>query len=93
LVDRSGNLLLNFHKKHLYESDKNWDCKEGKQFQVNIMYLKSIEITNINGDKIKCALGICMDINPYEFQDNNLYEFANHCLSSKVGKTFFKITK
>jgi hypothetical protein len=33
-VDRSGNLILNFHKKHLYESDKNWDCQEGKEFQV-----------------------------------------------------------
>ncbi len=27
-----------------------------------------------------------MDINPYEFQDNYLYEFAHHCLSSKIGK-------
>jgi hypothetical protein len=47
-VDRSGTLISNFHKKNLNESDKNWGCKEGKEFQ-------SIEIKNTKCDKIKCA--------------------------------------
>ncbi len=24
LIDREGNLLLNYRKKHLYETDKTW---------------------------------------------------------------------
>jgi hypothetical protein len=76
-VDRSGTLISNFHKKNLNESDKNWGCKEGKEFQ-------SIEIKNTKCDKIKCAWDINMDINPYEFQENYLYEFAHYCLYAKV---------
>ena len=59
MVDRKGEFALNVRKTHLFFNDKLW-CEEGEGF-------KSITIENLKGDKFKCAIGICMDINPKEF--------------------------
>ena len=59
IIDREGGLFLNYRKSFLYETDKIW-ASEGQGF-------KAFEISNHEGKKFKATVGICMDINPYEF--------------------------
>ena len=59
VVNRAGKLELNTRKTHMYYNDELW-CKEGYGF-------KSLIIENLKGDKFKCVIGICMDINPKNF--------------------------
>jgi len=65
-VSPKGELLATYDKSFLYETDHNW-AEEGSGFV-------TIDIPQW---KKKIGLGICMDINPYEYQDSSLYEFAN----------------
>ena len=71
LLDRSGNIVVNAHKSHLYESDALWS-EEGEGFKTAI-------ITTLAGDELRCAIGICMDINPYKWHSgkNELADFVN----------------
>jgi protein N-terminal amidase len=80
LVGRKGDLLFNYRKHFLYDDDKTW-CNEGPGFQ-------TIELTNTKGEKFKAGLGICMDINPWEFEDSGKFEFANFMLANKVDALF-----
>jgi protein N-terminal amidase len=72
VISPDGNLVLNYSKHFLYESDKPF-CRAGDGF-------KTVQITTKQGCQLKVGVGICMDINPYEFQDYSKYELA----------TFFK---
>lgn len=71
LIDRDGKLLITYRKKHLFETDKTW-AEEGQAFM-------AVELKTREGSIIKAGLGICMDINPYEFIDNNKFEFSDFC--------------
>ena len=70
VIDRKGELLLNYSKHFLFETDKVW-AKPGKGFQ-------TVQMTNRAGVEFKAGLAICMDINPEEFRDCSEYELANH---------------
>jgi protein N-terminal amidase len=58
VLSPEGLLMTNYRKSFLYTLDKTW-ADEGSGFQ-------SISMT-IRGKVLKAGLGICMDINPYEF--------------------------
>jgi len=68
VVGPQGELVAVYDKHHLFETDKTW-ADEGSSFSC-------IELPNLPG--VKVGLGICMDINPYEFKAPfDAYEFAN----------------
>jgi len=66
-VSPAGELLATYDKSFLYETDHNW-ADEGPGFMT----------VDVPQWKKKVGLGICMDVNPYEYQDSSLYEFANY---------------
>jgi protein N-terminal amidase len=76
-VDSKGSLIHSYRKHFLYEIDKRW-AEEGEKFEV-------IDIS-ISTKTYKIGLGICMDINPYEFKDERykLYEMASEYHKQKV---------
>jgi len=76
VVSRTGELLLNFRKKHLFQTDKPW-AEEGSSFS-------SLELTTRGGCAFRAGFGICMDINPYEFVDSSLFELAEFCKQEEV---------
>jgi len=63
-VSPTGELIHTYSKHFLYETDKTW-CDEGPGFI-------SLDIQSLG----KVGIGICMDINPWEYKDSSLYEFA-----------------
>jgi protein N-terminal amidase len=71
IVSSSQGVVYNSRKKHLYYDDQRW-ASEGKDFGYTVL--------NIKGIDVKVCLGICMDINPYQFtapwED---FEFGNFC--------------
>jgi len=67
LVSPEGLLVCTYAKHFLYETDKSW-ADEGPEF------VEPIDIPRLGG---KVGIGICMDINPYEYVDSSLKEFAN----------------
>lgn len=81
LVDRSGELLLNYRKTFLFETDKTW-AAEGDGFKV-------VELTNCLNQKFTAGLAICMDINPYEFKDNSKFELATFCKEKQIDALLF----
>lgn len=76
VVSPAGVLAQNYRKTFLFEMDKTW-ADEGDGF-------KCVDI-QIRGRTLKVGLGICMDINPYEFQaDFELYELATFWKDNNV---------
>lgn len=67
-VSPLGELITTYRKSFLYETDKTW-AEEGGGFT-------SLKIQSW-GERENFGIGICMDINPYEYIDSRLYEFAN----------------
>ena len=61
LIGRSGKLIENYRKHHLFETDHRW-AKEGASFT-------AVTLTTRDGTAFKTGLAICMDINCYEFKD------------------------
>lgn len=78
VVDETGNVVYNYRKTHLYETDEAWGCKENdeKDFLPFALTLgkkdhKKTFLTNV---------GICMDLNPYKFEAPfNKFEFSLLC--------------
>ena len=72
VVDWDGKCVHNYRKSHLFENDKLWcdnnDNKVGSY----------IDIYNSDNILLRMGLGICMDINPYEFKDYTKYELADY---------------
>jgi len=66
LVSPKGELVAIYDKCFLFDTDHIW-AKEGAGFI-------TVDIPQWNK---RIGLGICMDVNPYEFQDYSLFEFAN----------------
>lgn len=77
LIDAKGKLIHNYRKTHLYETDKIWGCKESPDgFQ-------AFDVP-FNGEKIRTTIGICMDLNPYEFTAPfEKYEFSRFASDNK----------
>ncbi|KAK4203282.1 putative N-terminal amidase [Triangularia verruculosa] len=76
VINPAGNQIANYRKSFLYYTDTTW-AKEGSGFY-------SDTTSQICPGK-KTAMGICMDINPYNFTNPwDLYEFARHCLTVKA---------
>ena len=81
IVTPDGKSLPSTHKHFLYKDDKTW-CAEGEDFGY-------VEI-KIRNKIIKLGIGICMDINPYEFTAPwKKMEFANFCLNKDVDLIIF----
>ena len=67
IVSSTGQLLFNYRKTFLYETDKNWAC-EGSSFA-------TFDLPDPIG---RLGLGICMDCNPKDFvAPFEAFEFAN----------------
>ncbi|CAO1625819.1 unnamed protein product [Sympodiomycopsis kandeliae] len=72
LTSPTGELLHSFRKHFLFTDDKIW-CQEGPGFQS--LTLKDAKI----------GIGICMDLNPYEFKtDFERYEFGTWCADQDI---------
>ena len=82
IITPEGKSLPSYHKHFLYKDDKTW-CIEGDDFGY-------LEIKIRNGKTLKLGIGICMDINPYEFEAPwRKMEFANFCLKKDVDLIIF----
>jgi protein N-terminal amidase len=70
LTDRSGCLIALYDKAQLYHADKVWGAEEGARF---------CTVTLPFAPTVKATLAICMDINPYNFENPwDEFELANH---------------
>lgn len=84
-IGPDGSELYNYRKTHLYETDEVWGCKENpstSKFEAidvifdKLFYSKKPEIKS-NYKSYKVNIGICMDLNPYQFKAPfNLFEFS-----------------
>lgn len=75
VVNEEGDLVHNYRKTHLYETDEAWGCVENpeKDFAaVDLVLGKGSE-----RQTIRTSIGICMDLNPYKFTAPfNEFEFS-----------------
>lgn len=70
-VSPTGEILANYRKAFLYYTDESWAAEGDTGFFCDSL-----------GSLGKVSLGICMDINPYQFEAPwDKYEFANHALA------------
>lgn len=69
-VSPDGDILANYRKSFLYYTDESWAAEGPTGFYCDTL-----------GSLGKVGLGICMDINPYQFSAQwDKYEFAHHVL-------------
>lgn len=70
-VGPTGDILANYRKAFLYYTDESWAAEGDTGFFCDSL-----------GSLGKVSLGICMDINPYQFEAPwDKYEFATHALA------------
>lgn len=70
-VSPTGEILANYRKSFLYYTDESWAAENPTGFFCDTL-----------GSLGKVSLGICMDINPYQFEAPwDKYEFATHALA------------
>ncbi len=82
IIDKEGSVYKSYRKCFLYKNDKTW-CEEGKEFGY-------MELNSHGGKTVRAGLGICMDINPYEFTAPwEKFEFGNHCFKNDVDVILF----
>lgn len=76
VVDENGNLVYNYRKTHLYETDETWGCSENPDKSFAPVMLK----LGTEKKSIATNIGICMDLNPYKFEAPfNEFEFSLLC--------------
>ncbi|KAI3404397.2 NTA1 [Candida oxycetoniae] len=84
LFNRNGELIHNYRKTFLYETDEVWGCNENpvKGFPaIDVDFSRSNDKTPM---LVTTNFGICMDLNPYKFEaDFNEFEFSCSCYSSR----------
>lgn len=74
VFNSNGEVIHNYQKSFLYETDEVWGCNEGQGFQ---------SFTIMNG--IKASIGICMDLNPYKFEAPfQKFEFSKFCYENDL---------
>lgn len=72
VVSPAGKVLHNYRKTHLYETDVSWGCSESPDGFTSF----DLPIERL-GRSLKSCIGICMDLNPYQFTAPfDAYEFA-----------------
>jgi protein N-terminal amidase len=77
LIDSKGEIVHNYRKTHLFETDKVWGCSESPTG------FKAFDL-QIKGENVRTTIGICMDLNPYEFKAPfEKYEFATFAADQK----------
>jgi len=77
-VSATGDVVAHYRKSFLYYTDETW-AQEGQGFWAGVLPIGG------NGQQIKAAAGICMDINPYKFEAPwTAYEFGNHAREARV---------
>lgn len=82
IITPDGTSLPSYRKHFLYYDDERW-CLEGDKFGY-------MEIISKNGLKLKLGIGICMDINNYQFKSPwEKMEFATHCIEKDVDIIIF----
>lgn len=96
-----GSLLVNYRKTFLYETDKQWGCEENPEKKDDYPFFPKFDIVwdksyylNRDGERrytpISTALGICMDMNPYEFSAPfNKFEFSLSAYINRVKLVLF----
>lgn len=76
LVQAEG-LLYSYSKRHLFQTDETW-AEEGSDFGSFV----TRRLSDQEGQPTRLALGICMDMNPYQFKAPfEAFEFGNFCVS------------
>lgn len=77
-VSSTGDVVAHYRKSFLYYTDETW-AQEGQGFWAGVLPVGG------NGQQIKAAAGICMDINPYKFEAPwTAYEFGNHAREARA---------
>ncbi|RKP32240.1 carbon-nitrogen hydrolase [Metschnikowia bicuspidata] len=73
VVDQQGRVVYNYRKMHLYYTDEAWGCKENPDRS-----FASVDLPlGPEGKVVRASIGICMDLNPYQFQAPfSAFEFA-----------------
>jgi len=73
-VSPTGQILANYRKSFLYYTDESWAAEGPTGFFCDTL-----------GELGKVGLGICMDINPYQFEAPwDKYEFATHVVDERA---------
>lgn len=76
VVDETGDVLYNYRKTHLYETDDTWGCAENPDKGFSPVTLR----LGPERKPITTSIGICMDLNPYKFEAPfNEFEFSMLC--------------
>lgn len=83
LVDREGELVYNYRKILLYDTDKRY-FEAGEENQRPCLKLKTLE-----GKEVTVGIGICMDINYKDFKEFFEFPLANYCRDSKIELLLF----
>ncbi|KAI5957601.1 NTA1 [Candida theae] len=92
VFNRSGELIHNYRKTFLYETDEQWGCLENPhkgfppvQLSFNKKEMSTTSVSNDDGtNSILTNFGICMDLNPYKFEAPfNKFEFSAQCYHNK----------
>ena len=77
LVDRSGTVVHEYYKHHMFETDHKWGCTPGPEFSYTSLLL--------DDKSVRTSVGICMDLNPWEFKAPfSSYEYANYILRNDI---------
>ena len=77
LISPTGEMLHEYHKHHMFWTDYVWGCTPGPSFRFTTL--------NFDCRAIRSTIGICMDLNPWEFRaPPNHYEFANFVLVNDI---------
>lgn len=83
VINPQGEVVFNYRKSFLYQTDEEWDCLENPQgfqnFPLNFKDIAIDEEGNVRDVSLKTSIGICMDLSPYKFKAPfHDYEFATY---------------
>jgi protein N-terminal amidase len=81
LVDETGEVMHEYHKTHMFDTDYKWGCTSGPGFSYFPLTFKNALSTGT----IRTTIGICMDLNPWEFIAHpSAYEFATYIIQNDI---------
>lgn len=88
LINPLGEVVVNYHKTFLFETDEAWGCVENpdKSFKSVDVILNKDYYSGLTNEKhiVRLNLGICMDLNPYKFTAPfTNFEFSRACYNNK----------
>ncbi|CAK9440329.1 uncharacterized protein LODBEIA_P44290 [Lodderomyces beijingensis] len=86
VFSRQGQLVHNYRKTFLYETDEVWGCSENpdKSFRATQLDFSDPATNNPSLSSTVTNFGICMDLNPYKFEAPfNAFEFSSACFANR----------